>query len=530
MTTYAQHYGTRVTPQSQPIPGKIMVPNSAGGFAFAVDDWTRLHRFLVLGSEGGSYYASERDLTIQNAECVRRCLESDALRTVKEIVAVSEAGRAPKNSPAIFSLAMGCAIGNAKSEAMAAIPLVCRTGTHLFEFVECVEKFRGWGRSLRHAVGAWYNGKSPRDLGYQVAKYQQRNGWSHHDVLHKCHAAPASAEHNAVFSYVKSGSGESLPVPIMAMEEAKRATDAKQIAQLVREHDLVRECIPTQFLNSLDVWSALLDKMPMHAMLRNLGKMACVGLTAPMSEATRLIAGRLTDEAAVRKSRMHPLAILLALTTYRAGRGFRGELSWNADSNIVDALDKAFYLSFGNVEATGKRWLLGLDVSGSMSSPVSNSHLSCRDATAALAMVTVQAEPFTHCVGFTGSGGYSRGNTACTPLPFGKRQSLADAVRTVSGLSFGSTDCSLPMQYAHQNKIDVDVFVVLTDNETWRGSIHPCQALQAYRDVTGIPAKLIVVGMASNGFTIADPNDAGMMDVVGFDTSVPQVMADFALT
>jgi len=40
-------------------------------------------------------------------------------------------------------------------------------------------------------------------------------------------------------------------------------------------------------------------------------------------------------------------------------------------------------------------------------------------------------------------------------------------------------------------------------------------------------AKAIVVGMTSNGFTLADPNDRGMLDVVGFDTSVPAVIADF---
>jgi 60 kDa SS-A/Ro ribonucleoprotein len=33
--------------------------------------------------------------------------------------------------------------------------------------------------------------------------------------------------------------------------------------------------------------------------------------------------------------------------------------------------------------------------------------------------------------------------------------------------------------------------------------------------------------MVSNGFTIADPNDGGMLDVVGFDATVPQIMADF---
>ena len=77
-------------------------------------------------------------------------------------------------------------------------------------------------------------------------------------------------------------------------------------------------------------------------------------------------------------------------------------------------------------------------------------------------------------------------------------------------------------------KIPVDVFCILTDSETWAGKVHPKEALNQYREWTGIQAKLIVVGMVSNGFSIADPNDGGMLDVVGFDTAVPQIMADFA--
>ena len=35
------------------------------------------------------------------------------------------------------------------------------------------------------------------------------------------------------------------------------------------------------------------------------------------------------------------------------------------------------------------------------------------------------------------------------------------------------------------------------------------------------------IRMTSNGFTLANPNDRGMLDVVGFDTTVPVVIADF---
>jgi 60 kDa SS-A/Ro ribonucleoprotein len=82
--------------------------------------------------------------------------------------------------------------------------------------------------------------------------------------------------------------------------------------------------------------------------------------------------------------------------------------------------------------------------------------------------------------------------------------------------------------YALIKKIPVDTFVVLTDNETYHGAVHPFEAMKQYRKHMGINAKLVVVGMAANRFTIADPSDAGMLDVVGFDAAAPGIITDFA--
>jgi hypothetical protein len=101
---YAKTFNRRVTPQSQPIPGSTQVPNSAGGNSWQVDDWTRLDRFLILGAEGGTYYITERDLVKQNHDALVRCIEADGVRAVNRIVEISDAGRAPKNDPAIFAL------------------------------------------------------------------------------------------------------------------------------------------------------------------------------------------------------------------------------------------------------------------------------------------------------------------------------------------------------------------------------------------------------------------------------------------
>jgi hypothetical protein len=70
--------------------------------------------------------------------------------------------------------------------------------------------------------------------------------------------------------------------------------------------------------------------------------------------------------------------------------------------------------------------------------------------------------------------------------------------------------------------------VILTDSETWAGDVHPSRALRDYRRASGIDARLVVVGMVANEFSIADPSDPGMLDVVGFDTATPQLIWDFA--
>jgi 60 kDa SS-A/Ro ribonucleoprotein len=137
---------------------------------------------------------------------------------------------------------------------------------------------------------------------------------------------------------------------------------------------------------------------------------------------------------------------------------------------------------------------------------------------------------------FAGTGAFTtrgRGRFAgradgLTPLTISPRQRLDDVVKTVSDLPFGGTDCALPMLYARKLEREIDTFVIYTDAETWAGDIHPIQALRDYRRESGIDARLVVVGMVSNGFSIADPADRGMLDVVGFDTATPQLIADFA--
>lgn len=524
---YRNHINNQNTSVHGPQFGKNQVKNSTGGYVFQLDKFAQLERFLILGCEGGTYYSGEGKLTRENAQIVYDCIAEDAERTVRTIVEISDQGRAIKNDPAVFALAI-CASSKNDTAVRAAfdnLNKVCRIGTHLFQFVATCNDLRGWGRGLRDAVSNWYLQKRPDQLARQVTKYAQREGWSHRDVLRLAHTAPISDAHQEIFQYVcQNGTwadGEEYGNPLLeAVHEAKTA-DEKRIVQLINEAGLEREHIPTEFLNSTKVWEALLPNLRQTALIRNLGKLSSIGIIKPLSKHSQTIADRIADAEALKKGRVHPFSILLALQTYKAGRGFRGSLEWTVDPKIKGALEDAFYMAFDAVEPCGKNFMFALDVSESMGwGNINNTNVSCRLAAACLSLVSTRTEPNTYSVGFS---------NGVVDLGLTPKMRLEDVDRVLNGFgwNFSATNPGAAVQFAIDNGLEVDSFVVITDNECNRGK-QPSALLEQYRQRFGRETKMIVVGMTSTGFSMADPSDPRQLDIVGFDSTGPQVISEFS--
>jgi 60 kDa SS-A/Ro ribonucleoprotein len=111
--------------------------------------------------------------------------------------------------------------------------------------------------------------------------------------------------------------------------------------------------------------------------------------------AARLVVEQIGDTDRLRKARVHPLAVLVAMKSYEQGYSDRSGQTWAPVQQVVDALDAAFYEAFGNVEATNKRTMLALDVSGSMSFTqiAGMPGITPRVGSAAMALVTAATEP-----------------------------------------------------------------------------------------------------------------------------------------
>jgi len=490
-----------------------------------IDGMSMLRRFLILGSEGGTYYVGENKLTKENAQNAIATIKSNGIAALNMAIDISDKGLAKSNDPAIFVLALCFAYGSqdVKNAAVDALPRICRIGTHLFHFVAYAKELIGWNKRLTRAVSQWYTNRSDEKLEVQMVKYQARDGWSHHDVLHLCHAKPLTPVQDNLFYWAKKGESKSIELEGKLLEGYRRAHASKDniqlIVQLIQENGLTREMLPTECLNDKRIWEALIPGMGYDALIRNLGKMSSIGLVERFGDTRNAIVEKLLNTEVIAKSRIHPFKILLAMKVYEMGRGVKGSLTWVPDTKISSALDDAFYVSFKNVEPTGGRVLLALDVSGSMGSPMMGSPISCAEASTAMALVTAKVEKDYEIMGFS---------TNFIDLKIKPTDSLADAMRKTTRLNFGGTDCSMPMTWAAKQEIkNIHGFVVYTDNETWAGPIHPSQALKQYRKSHGPQAKLAVVAMSASKFSIADPADNGMMDFVGFDASAPQILSEF---
>lgn len=494
-----------------------MVLNNAGGYVFGLTDWDRLDRFLILGSEGGTFYVRENDLMIQNTRSIINCIQEDGVRVVQRARDINVRSLSPKVNPQLFTMALALCKGcpATRAEVERALPYLLRTGTHFLNFVAMMDSMGGWNRTKRRIVKNWLSQDIDR-LGFQMVKYANRDGWSMRDVLRICHLQPPTPEHNTLFAWVtgKDMAERVQDLPAVVREYLRvRANPTAEEAVTGLQRGLPREALPTELLNDPKVALELLKRMPTGAVIRNLGQMTANGVLR--NDTVDLIRPRFERDALV-YARMHPFAVMLAMLTYAAGRGIRSSKQWVPLRPVIELLEQAYEDAYEGVTPTQKRILVAIDVSGSMGMAVSDSAVPCSYAASALALTLARCEPNADVVTFA--------QQVQQKLAITKRSSLANWTIPFTG---GGTNIASPIEWATGSK-SYDAFIILTDNETWAGNQHVTQAMQRYRSRHG-RSKLIIAAMAANHATVVDPSDPDALGFVGLDASLPTLVTGFLM-
>ncbi|GAA3601907.1 TROVE domain-containing protein [Nonomuraea rosea] len=536
------------TPQSRRLPGRPeQVRNDGGGFVFAKDLWTKLEDFLILGTTGGTYYVRESELTARNTGVLFDAIREDGPRVVALLTAISTARppRAPKPRPALFALAAAYATGDqaTRQAAKLALPKVARTTDHLAQFFGYFKNLGGkptargaspvTGRSVRSALGSWLLEGTPDDVAFKACKAAQRRtpqgeAFSLRDVLRIAHPVAESEQRKVLFGWIAGNvpderAREVLPA-VDRFLTAKAVTGVAEAVRVVSERNVPWEFLPDAMLAEPAVWEALVGTVGMTALLRNLARMTRIGALKPRGDATRRVAARLTSGDALAKARIHPMDVFLALRVYGSGQARphpQAEVQrWQPVPAVRDALEEAYELSFGYVEPTGKRLLVAVDSSGSMTNGVSlgGSPLgTVYELACAMAVMLARIE--------RGGVHVIDVDTAVHASKVTPRTNLREiAAWRPSG---GGTDLSLPFTWAVRERMAADGIVVLTDNETWAGRSHPVQALARYRRALNPRVSVVVAAMTAAGYSIGDPEDERVLNVVGLDASLPMIVNGF---
>jgi 60 kDa SS-A/Ro ribonucleoprotein len=515
------------TSVNAPMPGREadQKKNNTGGFTFTLDQWGVLDRFLMLGTESGGYYVTKKDKTKLAFTTVKSCIAENGMRVVARALEYSLAGRAPKNDPSVVAIALCAVYGDPLTVAAAydALPKIARTGTWLFLFVSILDSLGKWNAAAKRGVSKWYTTKTVDRLAVQLLKYQQRDGWAHRDVLRLAHVKPSSEVQSNLFRWSVKGSegltlGTAVPQILIDFELLKRTDKKADVLRIIESNsDLTWEMVPTQWLKDKDILSALVKNMGLTAVIRKLGALTAHGVIAPLSAGAKDVIAKLGDAEQLKKQRVHPITLLNAFKQYQAGHGLKGDLTWRADQRVLDAIDDAFYASFGTIEKTDENYFLGVDCSGSMQGARVNGleNLTAIEVAGVMALAIVKNQPNYWIGGF---------NTKMGELKITPKMRLNAVTKTMLAFRWGSTNASLTFSTAQAMGMDVDKFVTITDNEVNCG-VHPAQALRNYRQKSGKHSASIIIGTEVSEFTIADPKDPRQLDIAGFDSAAPQLIA-----
>lgn len=532
----ARAYTNYVTRRGQQIGGPGMVLNDAGGYGFVLDPFERLTRFLILGSEKGTYYVGELKLTAENAEGVIECIRQNGERVVDMAYTVNMENRAPKVDPSLFVMAL-CLCPkyapnvNTRRLAERRVHQMVRTQSHKALFVSMIHPM-GWNRIKRRMARRWYNSRSPEWIAFQGIKFRNRYEFPVRDILRLVKPRPEDQAHSDVYRYLVGKEVELTKLPDIAqryvelwhdLSVAPEGIIPRTLAAI--ENGLPREALPTEALADLEVLRALLPKMPATALLRNLARLASRTLLTER-EAIDYVCGRLRDIEWLRKARVHPFGVMLAMLVYRMGHsparpGARAmsEQRWTVQPDILTALGNGFEGLINAEPRDDIRALFAVDYSGSMAQAAMGTPVSCALASSAIALVLGRAQKGSEFALFT--------TRVHRKMPITERTTFEDLVHR--GPPEG-TDIASPIAHALANREWYNAIVIITDNETWAGPVHVHIQMEEYRRKLNPNCKLVICGMTSSHANVVNPNDPQALGIVGLDGNVAKLINDFVGT
>jgi len=513
-------------------PPQATARNEAGGPAYQREPRHALAQFAATGCFNGTFYTDGeaqlgtlRSLIAQvddNVFLAKLAVYSRERALLKDMPAALVATLASRD-PALFQQIFDRVIDNGR---------VLRTLLQMIRSGQFGKK--SLSGSPQRAFQRWLNSASVDKL----VSASIGDKPSLRDVLRLARPTPVDNSRRALFGWLTDrepakwapATQADLPEQVRLLAAFRAAETAEQQVRLLETLN-ARWDLLADTAKGPAVWKVIARKMGPQALRMNLNTLHRHGVFEDPAMVDE-VAARLQDKDEIRRSRQFPYQYFSAYLN----------VSDEIPQKIKRALHEAAEIACGNVPELPGPVVIGLDTSGSMSSPItghrgagSTSRMRCVDVAALVAAALLRRNPDSLLVPF---------DTRAYEARFDASDSILSLAERLAKYGGGGTDCSLPITVAKQSHRKLAGVVLVSDSESWvyQGWPHQYgangstgvmteweQFLKNQFQLRGaeIPSpKLICIDLQPYS-TMQAPERPDILNVGGFSDSVFEVIGSF---
>jgi len=484
------------------------IKNEAGGNAYELSPKHALAQYAATGCFSNTFYTeagNQLDKVLELTEKVK------ADFVAKTAVFARQKGHM-KDMPALLTAALSV---KDKQLFEAVFPRVIDNGKMLRNFVQIMRSGAVGRKSLgslpKRLVREWFDNRTPEQI------FNQSVGASPSiaDILKMVHPKPADAEREALYGYFigREIDADKLPEIVKNFERFKKG-DSKE-----------SPAVPFQMLTALPLeqkdWAQIARNAGWQMTRMNLNTFQRHGVFADAGM-VKVIAERLRDPDAIKKSRVFPYQLLSAYSAASNNASIPRE--------ITGALQDAMEIATGNVpKIRGTVWIFP-DISGSMHSSVTGyrkgatSTVRCIDVAALVAAAVLRRNPLAEVMPFSDN---------VVPASLNSRDSVMTNAQKLASLPSGGTNCSAPLRELNRRKAKGDLIIYVSDNESWVdskvGMSNGTETMRAWNEfkARNREAKLVCIDIQPYAHTQAKER-ADILNIGGFSDQVFNLIAEFA--
>ena len=441
--------------------------NEAGGRAYSLEARSALAQLASTGTLNQTFYQNAQT---QLDDVLRFALEVEPEFVAKTAIYARQSAYM-KDMPVVL-LALLSELDTSLFKQV--FPLVIDNGKQLRNFAQVMRSGVIGRKSLGSLPKRMVNDWILKANDQQLLAANIGNSPSLADVLKMTHPKPKTPAQDAFFAYVlgKDYQLDALPTQVQALEKFRLGT----------EKNLPK--VPMQLLTSLALsaedWADIAKNGSWQMVRMNLNTFLRHDVFK-IEGMTKIIADKLRDEDAIRKSRVLPYQLMMAWSSLAEGM----------PSEIAEALQFAMHRATVHVPRLLGNVVITIDVSGSMSSPVTGyrkgatSQLRCVDAGALFASALKHVNPDIRLMPFdtevrhlepqlTKVQQYLKNKLEAKQKNAEKpahQHDIFELAKKLAQMCGGGTDCSKPLELLVKEKADVDVVIYFSDNESWADQV-----------------------------------------------------------